>query len=29
VPDWFGIQKKIRRRPLHRNLESTSSQAIS
>jgi hypothetical protein len=29
VPDWFGILKKIRRRPLRRNLESTSSQAIS
>ena len=29
VPDWFGILKKIRRRPLRRKLESTSSQAIS
>ncbi len=28
VPDWFGIQKKIRRQPQPRNLESTSSQAI-
>jgi hypothetical protein len=29
VPDWFGFQKKIRRRPQPRAPESTSSQAIS
>jgi hypothetical protein len=29
LPDWFGIQKRVRRQPQPRTPESTSSQAIS